>query len=163
MASADDNAAQLPADPGFLIPPSRVVTRGAFRSIPCREGLQVCNYAYHTQRQLQQSFQSKVNHVDINLILVDNSTCSIVFWPSRGSMIKTGVALLTYKSTKQFRTKVQGHTSTALPSGIKPTTQCVVGCCCSTNLTNNLSKSTAYTMCYTVYQSDNVDIIPIKF
>ncbi len=30
MASADDNAAQLPADPGFLTPPSRVVTRGAF-------------------------------------------------------------------------------------------------------------------------------------
>ncbi len=27
MASADDNAAQLPADPGFLTPPSRVVTR----------------------------------------------------------------------------------------------------------------------------------------
>ncbi len=38
MASADDNAAQLPADPGFLTPPSRVVTRGAFRGIPCREG-----------------------------------------------------------------------------------------------------------------------------
>ncbi len=39
MASADDNDAQLPADPGFLTPPSRVVTRGAFRGIPCREGL----------------------------------------------------------------------------------------------------------------------------
>ncbi len=38
MASADDNAAQLPADPGFLTPPSRVVTRGAFRGIPCSEG-----------------------------------------------------------------------------------------------------------------------------
>ncbi len=38
MASADDNAAQLPADPGFLTPPSRVVTRWAFRGIPCREG-----------------------------------------------------------------------------------------------------------------------------
>ena len=38
MASADDNAAQLPADPAFLTPPSRVVTRGAFRGIPCREG-----------------------------------------------------------------------------------------------------------------------------
>jgi hypothetical protein len=38
MASADDNAAQLPADPGFLAPSSRVVTRGAFRGIPCREG-----------------------------------------------------------------------------------------------------------------------------
>ena len=38
MASADDNAAQLPADPGFLTPPSRVVTRGAWRGIPCREG-----------------------------------------------------------------------------------------------------------------------------
>ncbi len=38
MASAYDNAAQLPADPGFLTPPCRVVTRGAFRSIPCREG-----------------------------------------------------------------------------------------------------------------------------
>ncbi len=38
MASADDNAAQLPADPGFLTPPSRVVTRGPFRGIPCREG-----------------------------------------------------------------------------------------------------------------------------
>jgi hypothetical protein len=39
MASADDNATQLPADPGFLTPPSRVVTRGAFRGTPCREGL----------------------------------------------------------------------------------------------------------------------------
>ncbi len=38
MASANDNAAQLPAVPGFLTPPSRVVTRGAFRSIPCHEG-----------------------------------------------------------------------------------------------------------------------------
>jgi hypothetical protein len=38
MASADDNAAQLPADPGFLTPPSRVVTRGAFHCIPCSEG-----------------------------------------------------------------------------------------------------------------------------
>ncbi len=40
MASADDNAAQLPAVPGFLTvtPPSRVVTRGAFRGIPCGEG-----------------------------------------------------------------------------------------------------------------------------
>ncbi len=38
MASADDNAAQLPADAGFLTQPSRLVTRGAFRSIPCREG-----------------------------------------------------------------------------------------------------------------------------
>ncbi len=38
MASADDNAAQLPADPGFLTPPSRVVTRRAFRGIPFREG-----------------------------------------------------------------------------------------------------------------------------
>jgi hypothetical protein len=37
MASADDNAAQLPADPGFLTPPSRVVTRGAFRDTPCSE------------------------------------------------------------------------------------------------------------------------------
>ncbi len=36
MASADDNAAQLPADAGFS--PSRVVTRGAFRCIPCSEG-----------------------------------------------------------------------------------------------------------------------------
>ncbi len=38
MASANDKATQLPADPGFLTPPSRVVTRGAFRGIPCREG-----------------------------------------------------------------------------------------------------------------------------
>ncbi len=38
MACADDNSAQLPADPGFLTPPSRVVTRWAFRCIPCREG-----------------------------------------------------------------------------------------------------------------------------
>jgi hypothetical protein len=38
MASADDNAEQLPADSGFLTPPSRVVTRGAFRGIPCSEG-----------------------------------------------------------------------------------------------------------------------------
>jgi hypothetical protein len=38
MASANDNAAQLPAYPGFLTPPSRGVTRGAFRGIPCREG-----------------------------------------------------------------------------------------------------------------------------
>ncbi len=38
MASADDNAEQLPAYPGFFTPPSRVVTRGAFRGIPCREG-----------------------------------------------------------------------------------------------------------------------------
>ncbi len=38
MASANDNVVQLPADPGFLTPPSRVVTRGAFRDIPCLEG-----------------------------------------------------------------------------------------------------------------------------
>jgi hypothetical protein len=38
MASADDYAVQLPADPGFLTPPSCVVTRGAFHCIPCREG-----------------------------------------------------------------------------------------------------------------------------
>ncbi len=38
MASADDNASQLPADPGFLTPSSRVVTRWAFRGIPCSEG-----------------------------------------------------------------------------------------------------------------------------
>jgi hypothetical protein len=38
MASADDNAAQLPADLGFLTPPSRVVTCGAFSCIPCSEG-----------------------------------------------------------------------------------------------------------------------------
>jgi hypothetical protein len=38
MVSANDNAAPLPADPGFLTPPSRVVLRGAFRCIPCREG-----------------------------------------------------------------------------------------------------------------------------
>ncbi len=38
MASADDNAAQLPAYPGFLKLPSRVVKREAFRGIPCREG-----------------------------------------------------------------------------------------------------------------------------
>jgi hypothetical protein len=38
MASADDNTVQLPADPGFLTQPSRVVTRGAFRGIPCSEG-----------------------------------------------------------------------------------------------------------------------------
>ncbi len=38
VASANDNAAQLPADPGFLSPPSLVVTRGAFRCIPCRDG-----------------------------------------------------------------------------------------------------------------------------
>ncbi len=33
MAIADDNAAQLPADPGFLTQRSRVVKRGAFRGI----------------------------------------------------------------------------------------------------------------------------------
>jgi hypothetical protein len=38
MASADDNAAQLPTVPGFLTPPSRVVTRGAFCGIPCHKG-----------------------------------------------------------------------------------------------------------------------------
>jgi hypothetical protein len=38
MASANDNVEQLPADPGFLTPPSRVVTRGAFRGLPCHEG-----------------------------------------------------------------------------------------------------------------------------
>ncbi len=38
MASADDNFAQLPDDPGFRTPPSRVVTRRAFHGIPCREG-----------------------------------------------------------------------------------------------------------------------------
>ncbi len=38
MASTDDNAAQLPADPGFLTPPSRVVTRRVFRGIPCCKG-----------------------------------------------------------------------------------------------------------------------------
>jgi hypothetical protein len=38
MASANDNAAQLPADPGFLTPPSRAVTRGAFHCIPYRKG-----------------------------------------------------------------------------------------------------------------------------
>jgi hypothetical protein len=37
--SANDNAAQLLADPGFLTQPSRGVTRGAFRSIPCSESL----------------------------------------------------------------------------------------------------------------------------
>ena len=37
MASADDNAAQLPADPALRTPPSRVVTLGDFRGIPCRE------------------------------------------------------------------------------------------------------------------------------
>ena len=37
MARADDTSAQLPADPGFLTPFSRVVTRGSFRGIPCRE------------------------------------------------------------------------------------------------------------------------------
>ncbi len=38
MASADDYSAQLPSDHGFLTSPSRVVTRGSFRGIPCREG-----------------------------------------------------------------------------------------------------------------------------
>ena len=38
MASADDNAAQLPADTALRTPPSRVVTLGDFRGIPCREG-----------------------------------------------------------------------------------------------------------------------------
>ncbi len=38
MASADDNAAQLRADAGFLTSPSRVVSRGAFRCVPCCEG-----------------------------------------------------------------------------------------------------------------------------
>ncbi len=38
MASANDNAAQLQAYPGFLTQPSRVVTHGAFSSIPCHEG-----------------------------------------------------------------------------------------------------------------------------
>jgi hypothetical protein len=38
MASANDNATQLSADLGFLTQPSRVVTRGAFRCIPCRKG-----------------------------------------------------------------------------------------------------------------------------
>ncbi len=38
MASDNDNSVQLPADPGFLTPPSRVVTRGSFRGIPAREG-----------------------------------------------------------------------------------------------------------------------------
>ncbi len=38
MASADDNAAQLPANHGFLTPPSRGVTRWALCGIPCREG-----------------------------------------------------------------------------------------------------------------------------
>jgi hypothetical protein len=33
-----DSAAQLPAGPDFLTPPSRIVTRWAFRCIPCREG-----------------------------------------------------------------------------------------------------------------------------
>jgi hypothetical protein len=39
MASANDNSTQLPADPGFLTPPSSVVTRWSFHCIPCREGL----------------------------------------------------------------------------------------------------------------------------
>ncbi len=38
MASANDNSAQLLANPGFLTPPSRVVTRGSFCGIPCQEG-----------------------------------------------------------------------------------------------------------------------------
>ncbi len=38
MASANDNAALLLAYPGFLTLPSRVVKRGSFRCIPCREG-----------------------------------------------------------------------------------------------------------------------------
>jgi hypothetical protein len=37
MASAYDDPVQLPADPGFLTPPSRVVTIGSFRGIPARE------------------------------------------------------------------------------------------------------------------------------
>ncbi len=39
MASTDDSSSQLPADPGFLTQPSRVVTRGSFRGIPGRYGL----------------------------------------------------------------------------------------------------------------------------
>ncbi len=38
MASSDDSDAHLPSDPGFLTLPSRIVTRGAFRGIPCSEG-----------------------------------------------------------------------------------------------------------------------------
>jgi hypothetical protein len=37
MASADADSVQLPADPGLLTPPSRVVTIGSFRGIPARE------------------------------------------------------------------------------------------------------------------------------
>ncbi len=40
MASSSgyENDALLPSDAGFLTPPSRVVTCGAFRGIPCSEG-----------------------------------------------------------------------------------------------------------------------------
>ncbi len=38
MASADENALQLPADTALRTPPSRVVTLGDFRGIPAREG-----------------------------------------------------------------------------------------------------------------------------
>ncbi len=34
MASADADSVQLPADPGLLTPPNRVVTIGSFRGIP---------------------------------------------------------------------------------------------------------------------------------
>ena len=36
MASDDDKSVQLPADPQFLTPPSRLVTIGSFRGIPAR-------------------------------------------------------------------------------------------------------------------------------
>jgi hypothetical protein len=38
MTSAEDSFVQLQADPGCLITPSLVVTRGSFCSIPCSKG-----------------------------------------------------------------------------------------------------------------------------
>ncbi len=50
--------------------------------------------------------------------------------------IKLGDAQLIYEPTRLFRTEVHCHTSRALPAGIEPTTQRVLGWC-STNSTND--------------------------
>jgi hypothetical protein len=68
-------------------------------------------------------------------------TNQIPRWGSRcPTKTKLGDAQLIYEPTRLFRTEVHGHTSRALPAGIEPTTQRVVGWC-STNSTNDPSKT----------------------
>jgi hypothetical protein len=65
MASADDYAAQLPADPSFLTPPNRVVTvtREAFRGIPCREGLGLLVSRYELRKLVEHGRAENITHL----------------------------------------------------------------------------------------------------